>query len=41
MLYRNYVNLVSDDDGLDVDGLNQSGSPTPPPISPLTPVDEW
>jgi len=32
------VNLVSDDDAT-VDAYRSS--PTPPPVSPLTPVDEW
>ena len=37
VLHREYVNLVSDDE-CTADGV--SLSPTPPPISPLTPPDE-
>ena len=35
--YREFVNLVSDDEG----AVDVSLSPTPPPFSPLTPADEW
>ena len=33
------MNLVSDDECAVLDGLSMS--PTPPPVSPLTPIDEW
>ena len=33
------MNLVSDDECAVRDGLIMS--PTPPPVSPLTPIDEW
>lgn len=37
---REYINMVSDDEAMDNSALNQSYSPTPPPVSPLSPVDQ-
>ena len=37
--FRNFVNLISDDSETELD--MKSGSPIAPPVSPLTPVDEW
>ena len=38
-IYRDFVNLVSDEE--EDNDEKHSRSPSPPPFSPLTPVDEW